>query len=67
MAESGRHVAPTAAAWKKPMLSKYSNPSCAGTFRYLHEGKIFHLIVDTVPQKRRDRSGAGNHRTLLAP
>jgi hypothetical protein len=28
------------------MLSKCANPSCAGSFRYLHEGKMFHLFVD---------------------
>jgi hypothetical protein len=27
------------------MLSKCANPSCAGSFRYLHEGRMFHLIV----------------------
>jgi hypothetical protein len=29
------------------MLSKCANPSCAGSFRYLHEGRMFHLIVDS--------------------
>jgi hypothetical protein len=27
------------------MLSKCANPSCNGTFRYLHEGRVFHLIT----------------------
>lgn len=29
------------------MLSKCANPACSGTFRYLHEGRMFHLIVDS--------------------
>lgn len=29
------------------MLSKCANPACSGIFRYLHEGRMFHLIVDS--------------------
>jgi hypothetical protein len=29
------------------MLSKCANPSCTGSFRYLHEGRMFHLVVDS--------------------
>jgi hypothetical protein len=29
------------------MLSKCANPACSGIFRYLHEGRIFHLITDS--------------------
>jgi hypothetical protein len=29
------------------MLSKCANPSCSDTFRYWHEGRMFHLIVDS--------------------
>jgi len=27
------------------MVSKCANSSCSGTFRYLHEGRLFHLAV----------------------
>jgi hypothetical protein len=30
------------------MLSKCANPACSTTFRYLHEGKLFHLVVASV-------------------
>ncbi len=29
------------------MLSKCANPSCLNTFRYLHEGTIFHVARGT--------------------
>ena len=32
------------------MLSKCANPSCFGAFRYLHEGRIFHLALKTTEQ-----------------
>jgi hypothetical protein len=27
------------------MLSKCANPACSATFRYLHEGRLFHVAV----------------------
>ena len=29
------------------MVSKCANPACSSTFRYLHEGRMFHLIADS--------------------
>ena len=29
------------------MVSKCANPGCIADFRYLHEGKLFHVEVDT--------------------
>ncbi len=27
------------------MVSKCANPACSATFRYMHEGRLFHLVV----------------------
>ena len=29
------------------MVSKCANPGCMADFRYLHQGKLFHVEVDT--------------------
>ena len=34
------------------MVSKCANPSCSGTFRYLHEGRIFHVAVGSTAQQK---------------
>lgn len=31
------------------MLSKCANPTCSDTFRYLHEGRLFHVAVGLAP------------------
>jgi hypothetical protein len=34
------------------MVSVCANPSCSGTFRYLHEGIIFHVAVGSAVQEK---------------
>ena len=34
------------------MVSKCANPSCSGTFRYLHEGIIFHVALGSTVQEK---------------
>ncbi len=29
------------------MLSKCANPACSATFRYLHDGTLFHLTIES--------------------
>ncbi len=31
------------------MLSKCANPACSASFRYLHQGRIFSLVLDPEP------------------
>ncbi len=31
------------------MLSKCANPACSASFRYLHQGRIFTLVLDPEP------------------
>lgn len=40
------------------MVSKCANPACLTTFRYLHEGRLFHLAVRSGAQEE-----AGNYGT----
>lgn len=30
------------------MVSKCANPRCMATFRYMHEGRLFHAVVGSV-------------------
>ena len=37
------------------MVSKCSNPSCTRPFRYLADGKLFHIDISQHPELRRKR------------
>jgi len=40
------------------MVSNCANPSCSARFRYLHEGKLFHVPVVTTAPDNSTSSGA---------
>jgi hypothetical protein len=35
------------------VVSKCANPGCAATFRYFHQGKLFHLETEAGLERRR--------------
>jgi len=43
------------------MLSKCANPDCFEVFRYLHQGKIFHLSPTLYPQATTAAPNASRH------
>lgn len=34
------------------MVSKCANPACSATFRYLHEGMVFHVAIGSATQEK---------------
>jgi len=34
------------------MLSKCANPTCSATFRYLHDGTLFHVVIEPAAPER---------------
>jgi hypothetical protein len=51
---SSKAIAPNLghATLEAAMVSKCANPTCSGTFRYLHEGIIFHVAVGSAAQEK---------------
>jgi hypothetical protein len=47
------------------MLSKCANPVCSETFRYLHQGKIFHLTPTPAMQMAAEAKGLMTERFWL--
>lgn len=47
------------------MLSKCANPDCFEVFRYLHQGKIFHLAPILAPQPTTKAQGSRHERFWL--
>jgi len=47
------------------MLSKCANPECAAKFRYLHDGKVFRVAIETANRSVKPQAGESSHRTLL--
>lgn len=34
------------------MVSKCANPACSATFRYLHEGTLFHVAIESAASEK---------------
>ena len=34
------------------MVSKCANPACSATFRYLHDGRLFHVAIESAASER---------------
>ena len=47
------------------MLSKCANPECAAKFRYLHDGKVFRVAIETANRSVKPRAGETSHPNLL--
>ena len=48
------------------MVSKCANPACSATFRYLHDGTLFHLAVESASPEQAANYDDSPRRTLLA-
>ena len=40
------------------MVSKCANPQCSSTFRYLHEGRLFHVPLRSIGKTETGRPGS---------
>ncbi len=48
------------------MVSKCANPACSATFRYLHEGILFHIAFETAAARAaEDRATPAHERFWL--
>jgi hypothetical protein len=46
------------------MLSKCANPSCSNSFRYMHEGKLFHMEMEKFEAKGQPGAASFQSKTI---